>query len=133
MASVVLRESALVYQLEQLAEQPAQPVEKVLETAVASYLDELQRVEIHAETQAYWDLHQELVELYLNQYVAIYQGEVVDHDPNVSQLEQRVRRRFERLPVLIAPIKSQIKYEIRWRGGRIATLHGPQKLLEIVG
>lgn len=119
MASVVLRESALVYQLEQLAEQTAQPVEKVLEAAVASYLDELQRVEIHAETRAYWELHQEMVELYPNQYVAIYQGKVVDHDPDVSQLEQRIRKRFERLPVLIAPIKSQIKYEIRWRGGRL--------------
>ena len=119
MASVVLRESALVYQLEQLAEQTAQPVEKVLETAVASYLDELQRVEIHTETQAFWDMHQGLVQSYLGQYVAIYQGEVVDHDPDVSQLERRVRRHFERLPVLIAPVKSQIKYEIRWRGGRL--------------
>lgn len=41
MASVVLREVALVYQLEQLVEQTAQPVEKVLETAVASYLYQL--------------------------------------------------------------------------------------------
>ena len=84
MASVVLRESALVYQLEQLAEQTAQPVEKVLETAVTSYLDELQRVGIHAETQAYWGMHPGLVQSYLGQYVAIYQGEVVDHDRDVS-------------------------------------------------
>ena len=116
MASVVLRESALVYQLEQLAEQTAQPVEKVLETAVTSYLDELQRVGIHAETQAYWDLHQELVALYLNHYVAIYRGELVDHDPDVSQLEQRVRKRFWLLPVLIAPVKPNFKQELRWRG-----------------
>ena len=116
MASVVLRESALVYQLEQLAEQTAQPVEKVLETAVASYLDELQRVGIHAETQAFWDMHQGLVQSYLGQYVAIYQGEVVDHDRDVSQLEQRVRKRFRLLPVLIAPVKPNFKRELRWRG-----------------
>ena len=116
MASVVLRERALVYQLEQLAEQTAQPVEKVLETAVASYLDELQRVGIHAETQAYWNLHQELVKLYLDQFVAIYRGEVVDHDPDVSQLDQRVRKHFWQLPVLIAPVKLNFKRELRWRG-----------------
>ena len=119
MANVELRESALVYQLEQLAEQTAQPVEKVLETAVATYLDELERAGIHAETQAFWDMQEELVKLYLGHFVAIYHGEVVDHDLNVSLLEQRVRKRFGLLPVLIAPVKSQIKDEIRWRGGRV--------------
>lgn len=119
MKRVVLRESALVYQLEQLAEEMAQPVEKVLETAVASYLDELQRTGIHAETQAFWDMHAELVKDYLDQYVAIYQGEVVDHDPDVAQLDQRVRKQFGLRPVLIAPVKPPIKYEIHWRGGRL--------------
>ena len=133
MANVVLRESALVYQLEQLAERTAQPVEEILETAVASYLDELQRIGIHTETQAFWDMHQGLVQSYLGQYVAIYQGELVDHDPDVSLLEQRVRKGFGLLPVLIAPVKSQIRYEVRWRGGRVVTLHGPRKLTQIVG
>ncbi len=105
-----------MYQLEQLAEETAQPVERVLETAVASYLDELQRAGIHAETQAFWDQHQELVKLYLDQYVAIFQVELVDHDPDVSQLEQRVRRRFGLLPVLIAPVKPNLKRELHWRG-----------------
>ena len=119
MANVVLRESALVYQLEQLAERTAQPVEEILETAVASYLDELQRIGIYTETQAFWDMHRGLVQSYLGQYVAIYQGEVVDHDRDVPHLSQRVRKKFGILPVLIAPVKPEIKYEIRWRGGRL--------------
>lgn len=119
MKSVVLRESALVYQLEQLAEEMAQPVEKVLETAVASYVDEVQRAGIHTETQAFWNMHAELVKHYSNQYVAIYQGEMVDHDPDVAQLDQRVKKRFGLRPVLIAPVKPSIRYEIRWRGGRL--------------
>ena len=116
MTSVVLRESALVYQLEQLAERTAQPVEEILETAVASYLDELQRIGIHTETQAFWDMHQRLAELYLGQYVAIYQGAVVDHNPDASLLEQRVRKRFGVQPVLIALVKPIFNRELRWQG-----------------
>ena len=122
MANVVLRESALVYQLEQLAEQTAQPVEKVLETAVATYLDELDGQGFMRKHKPFGDIQEELVKLYLGHFVAIYHGEVVDHDLNVSLLEQRVRKRFGLLPVLIAPVKSQTRYEIRWRGGRMEEL-----------
>jgi regulator of sigma D len=82
-------------------------------------MDELQRAGIRAETQAFWEMHTDLVKDYLDQYVAIYQGEVVDHDREVSQLDQRVRERFGLRPVLIAPVKPPVKYEIRWRGGRL--------------
>ena len=43
MTVVELREGALIWQIEQLAEQTAQPVEKVLATAVETYLDLLER------------------------------------------------------------------------------------------
>jgi hypothetical protein len=38
---------------------------------------------------------------YRNQFVAVYQGKVVDHDPNQRELYIRVRQRFGAEPVLI--------------------------------
>lgn len=120
MAVVELREGNLVWQIEQLAEQTAQPVEKVLATAVETYLDQLERDGVHAETQVFWAMQDELLAQYPDQHVAIYNGNVVDHDTDAAHLELRVRQRFGPLPVLIAPVKSGGAPELRWRGGRFA-------------
>lgn len=118
---VELRENALIWQIEQLAKQTAQPVEAVLATAVEAYLDQLEREGIHAETQAYLAMQNELLAQYPGQHVAIYRGEVVDHDEDVALLERRVRERFGVLPVLIAPVKPAGAHELHWRGGRTAS------------
>ena len=64
MTVVELRESALVRQIEQLAEQTAEPVEKVLATAVETYLEQLERYGIRAETQAFWAMQDGLLAQY---------------------------------------------------------------------
>ncbi len=117
MSVVELREGALVWQIEQLAAQTAQPVEKVLATAVETYLDQLERDGIRAETRAYWAMRDQLLVQYPGQHVAIHEGKVVDHDADVALLEQRARQRFGLLPVLIAPVKPGSPSEFRWRGG----------------
>jgi len=95
------------------------PVENVLETAVRIYLDDVEQEAIHAETQAFWTMHDELLRTYPGQCVALYQSNVVDHDEDVSRLEKRVRERFGLLPVLIAPVKPGQRRDLRWLGGRI--------------
>lgn len=116
---VELKEGSLVWQVEQLAEQTAQPVEDVLATAVETYLDQLEREGIHAETQAFWSMQKQLASEYADQHVAIYKGKVVDHDADVVLLERRTRARFGVLPVLIAPVKPDGRHELHWRGGRM--------------
>jgi hypothetical protein len=46
----------------------------------------------------------------------------VDHDEDAASLEKRVRERFRLLPVLIAPIVSGPRRDLRWLGGRIENL-----------
>jgi len=121
MTAVELRENALVWQIEQLAKLTAQPVEKVLARAVETYLDQLEREGIHAETQAFLAMQDQLLAQYPGQHVAIYNGEVVDHDADVALLEHRVRQRFGVLPVLIALVKPAGTYDLHWRGGRSVT------------
>ena len=122
MTVVELREGALIWQIEQLAERTAQPVEKVLATAVETYLDQLERDGIRAETQAFWAMQDELLAQYPGQHVAIYNRNVFDHDTEAARLELRVRQRFGPLPVLIAPVMPGELSELHWRGGRFASL-----------
>ena len=117
--SIELREPGLVEQIKRLAADQAQPAEKVLETAVQAHLDQLEREAIHAETEAFWDMHDELVSKYEGEHVALYQGEIVSHDADASTLERRVREEYGELPVLIAPVAARPRRDLRWIGGRI--------------
>ena len=107
MMGIVLMEPALVKRVEQWGYQTNRPVEKILETAVQIYLDELEQDAIQAETQAFWKMHDDLLKTYPEQYIALYQGQVVAHDKDVSRLEERVRDQYDLLPVLIAPVRPR--------------------------
>ncbi len=117
--SIALHEPTLVWQIEQLADRVARPAEQVLETAVRRYFDVMEQEAIHDETEAFWAMYRQLRAQYIGQYVALYQGRVVDHDVDVSRLDQRVRERFGLLPVLIAPVEPAPPREMQWRGGRM--------------
>jgi hypothetical protein len=117
--TIELTKPSLVEQIKRLAADQGQPAEKVLETAVQSHLDQLEREAIHAETEAFWETHEELVRKYEGEHVAVYQGSVVDHDENAWRLERRVRAHFGELPVLIAPVTPRPRRDLRWIGGKI--------------
>lgn len=106
-------------QIRRLAADRAQPAEEVLEAAVQAHFDQLEREALHEETEAFWDMHDELVNKYEGKHVALYQGEVVDHDEDASRLERRVREEFGGLPVLIAPVTPGPRRDLRWIGGRV--------------
>ena len=116
---IALVEPTLVRQVEQWGRETDRPAEKILEIAVQTYLDELEKEAIRSETQAFWAMYDDLLKAYPGEYIALYQGEVADHDKDVSRLEERVRERFGLLPVLIARVNPQLRRELRWLGGRI--------------
>ena len=116
---VELKEPRLIKRVECLAVEQTQSVEEVLETAVQTYLDKLERKAIHAETEAFWNMHDELVKKYKGQHVALHQGRVVDHDEDASRLDKRVREQFGWLPVLIAPVRAGPLRDLRWIGGQV--------------
>ena len=116
---IALAEPTLVRQVEQWGRETDRPAEKILEIAVQTYLDELEKEAIRSETQMFWAMHDDLLKTYPDEYIALYRGKVVDHDKDVSRLEERVRERFGLLPVLIAAVNTQSRRELRWLGGRI--------------
>ncbi len=118
MVVVELHEPRLLDRLQRVAEERMQPLEQVLEAAVRAYLDLLEQEALHAETEAFWALHDTLVAQYAGQHIALYHSQVVDADADVRRLEQRVRERFGAAPVLIAPVKAGPRRDLQWRGGR---------------
>ena len=116
---IILAEPALVRRVEQWGQETNRSAEKILETAVRAYLDELERESIRAETQAFWAMYDDLLKKYPGQHIALYQGKIVAHDKDVSRLEERVRELFGLLPVLIAPVRPQPARDLLWLGGRI--------------
>jgi len=117
--SIELREPSLITQIEQLAAERTEPVTDVLEEAVRSFLERVEQEAIHAETEAFWAMHAQLLASYAGDYVALYKGQVVDHDPDVTRLEGRVRERLGSAPVLIAPVRPEPRRDLVWRGGKL--------------
>ena len=59
--SIELKEPTLIRQVELLAAQVTRPAEQVLEMAVRAYLDTAESDAIHAETEMFWAMHDELL------------------------------------------------------------------------
>ena len=74
------------------------------------------------ERQAYIALHPTLLKNYPNQYVAIHNGQLVDHDPNGLVLSLRIRQQFPDQFVWIAPVKAQAIEEWVTRSPRFEPL-----------
>lgn len=56
---------------------------------------------------------------YLGQYVAVHQGQVVDHDADVTALSKRVRVSHSNQVVHIRQVLSHPEPELRWRSVRL--------------
>ena len=81
-------------------------IDELLADAVRMYLWELDRRKISEESKVYRQRHAELKSKYLGQYIAMRDGQVVDHDADFLALRQRVRQRFEQLPVMITLVED---------------------------
>ena len=94
------------------------PPSKLLAEAVQSYLRQLDKDRLSRELEAFLAMHPELVDQYLDQYVAIHQGEVVDHDGDFINIHDRVRQRFGQQPVLIRRVTGKPEREWVFRSPR---------------
>ncbi len=56
---------------------------------------------------------------YGSDFVAVHNGEVLDHDGDRVALHQRIRRRFGDIPILITPAQAPAPREFTVRGPRL--------------
>jgi hypothetical protein len=67
------------------------------------------------ETLAYRQMHLQLWAHYAGQYVAIYQGELVDHDADELALLHRVEANYGDEVVLLKQVRPLPEPELRFR------------------
>ena len=121
METIMLRED-LRKTLEQNAERESRDVNELVNEAVERYLREQRHVKLEKEIAAYEAMHPMLKQNYFEQWVAIHEGQLVDHDVEGDALYQRVRARYGHLPVLIRQVAEEPVEEIwmrTWSTGKI--------------
>jgi hypothetical protein len=118
MATITLQ-TQLIERLKQVAAEQAMNPEELLETAVRSYLRQIEREKIKAEAEAFRSMHAELTEKYPGQHVAIHAGKVIDHDEDFQALHSRIRQRFGRQPILIRRVEAEPERVLVFRSPRL--------------
>ena len=98
-------------QVEQMARADSRAVEDVLaeviKQSVSIFSIDPDRPAMLREQAAYRAMHSDLLEKYEGQFVAVYQGQVIDHDANDLALSERVRQRLPSGVVLICQVLPQ--------------------------
>ena len=72
------------------------------------------------EVAAFEAQHPQLVEQYLGQYVAFYQGRMIGHDLDQRVLRKRVRGEFSAETILIRQVQRQLQQPLRGPAPRLA-------------
>lgn len=113
----------IYYQVEKLAATTQRDVADVLlETITRSFSPfpaDPNRAIMNQNVQAYKSMHAELVKQYRGQYVAIHDGQLVDHDPDPVTLLQRVRKNYPNQVILRRKVGTVPERELRVRHPRI--------------
>ena len=117
---------ALYKRAEQLARQQRRNIPDALTTLLENTLPPLEQVsaavideEVEREREAYLRLHPQLLAQYANEYVAIYGGELVDHDADKHALFQRIDERYPDKFVLMRQVQQQADPEYRFVSTRL--------------
>ena len=101
MNTIHLQEATLVREVQQVATHEGKEAEAIVEEAVRRHLAHYRQKRILAETEAWYRLSTEIRNQYKQQYVAVYNGKIVDSDNDRLLLYFRVRERYDRQPVLL--------------------------------
>jgi len=112
-------EASLVESLRQVAAEKGMTLDQVLGESAQEYIRQARRLKLRREQEAYRAMHAELKQKYLGESVAIYNGELIDHDADALALLRRVRQRFGSAPVLFCEVEAQPEREYVIRSPRL--------------
>ncbi len=99
--------SELIKPLQQLAVERGQSVAAIVEQLIADYLRDQRHRYLEAEMERFRIQHANLRPQYEGQYIAMRDGQVLDHDGDGGLLYSRLRERYGDLPVLIVQVTDQ--------------------------
>lgn len=121
---ITLTVPASVYQrAEELAHSSHRPVNDVLREHIQWGLPRFHISKdspaMEREVAAYEAMHAQLWKQYANQYVAVHQGSVVDHDHDKVALLMRIRKQYPNQVVLIRQVLPELPKPFIFRSVRV--------------
>ena len=105
-------------QIDRLAGETQTSAEVFVDRALRSYLAQFDREKIRAEMKAFEQLRGTLLAQYRGEYVAIHEGQVIDHDPHLRTLHLRVFARLGHTVVLLKRVTDEPERELVFRSPR---------------
>lgn len=74
---------------------------------------------LEREAEAFRRLHPELLKTIPDEFAAVFQGQLIDHDADQLVLFQRIEAAYPGQPVLIRQVRSEVEQTIIVRSPRI--------------
>jgi hypothetical protein len=118
--STITLDTDLVKQVERVAKHQETAVETLVHQAVTEYLERLRDEKLELEAKAFEKIHTNLLRQYSNQFVAMHDGQVIDHDADFEPLFLRIQKQFQDVPVLIRAVRPEPILELRGPRLRLA-------------
>lgn len=109
----------LLEQVERLAQWQQVTVEAVTARALSDYLDRLEWEKLEAEMAAFQAQLPALLDTYPDEYVAMHEGRVIDHDVDLRALHSRVYATMGPIPVLLQKVTATPTPDILIRSPRL--------------
>lgn len=109
-------------QLAKIERDQAATPDELVEKAIRTYLHAEASQILERETLAFRALHAELLNKYSGEYVAIHQGQVIDHDPKLLEIYLRIDEKYPDEIILLKQVQSEIE--------RVFTVRSPKVIHE---
>jgi ferric iron reductase protein FhuF len=109
----------LLEQVRWIAQWQQVTADELTTRALSSYLDRLEWEKLESEMAAFQAQLPALLAAYLDQYVAIHGGQVIDHDADLRTLHSRVYARMGAMPVLLQKVTATPQPDILMRSPRL--------------
>ncbi len=97
----------LFSQLQKKATTEGSDVKVLAQEAIHRYIQDEAQQKMQQEIAAYHDMHAHLLANHKGHYVAIHQGELIDHDVEQYELYLRIRERYPDEVVLIRQVRTE--------------------------
>ncbi|MFN8490749.1 MAG: DUF5678 domain-containing protein [Caldilineaceae bacterium] len=113
---------SLYQQVERIARARHQEITAVLAEALAlieSGTEDAEEAQMAQEEVAYAAMYAELWEKYAGEYVAIYQGQLIDHDTTELALLRRLNAQYPNEVVLMKQVRPQPEPILHFRSPRL--------------
>ena len=96
-------------QLTKVARDQAATPDELVEKAIRTYLHAEASQILKRETLAFRALHAELLDKHPGEYVAIHQGQVIDHDPKLGEMYMRIDEQYPDEVILLKQVQTEIE------------------------